>query len=93
MRGRDYRRRMAAKKERRRIKIVTTYGCLPRVGYVQCGWVDGVWKPVGEYIKYPKHSHMQKYLKRLSNRTVRRSGTFPKGNAYRKCMEYKWQFW
>ena len=93
MRGRDYRRRMTAKKERRLKKILTTYGRPPRAGYVECGWVDGVWKPVGGYVKRPKNSNIQKYLKRQSRRLVRRSEPFQNGNSYRKCMEYQWRFW
>ncbi len=93
MRGRAYRRSMEAKKERRHIKIITTYKKLPRIGNIECGWVDGVLQPVGDYIKYPKNSNIQKYLKRQSKRKVRRSEPFPNGNSYRKCMEYRWQFW
>ena len=92
MRGRDYRRRMKAKKERRLKTILTTYCRVPRAGYVECDWIDGVWKPVGEYIKRPKNSNRQKYLKRQSRRLVRRSEPFPNGNSYRKCMEYRWHF-
>ena len=93
MRGKAYRRSMKAKKDRRLLKIVTTYGYLPRVGYIECGWVDGVWKPTGTHIHAPKNSNIQKYLKRQSNRLVRRSEPFPNGNAYRKCMEYQGHFW
>ncbi len=93
MRGRAYRRSMAEKKEDRRIKIVTTYGYLPRAGYIQCGWVDGVWEPIGNHIKYPKNSNRQKYLKRQSRRLVRRSEPFSNGNSYRKCLEYQWHFY
>ena len=93
MRGKTYRRRMAIKKERRRIKIVTAYAHSPRAGSIDCGWVDGVWQPEGKYIKFPKNSNMQKYLKRQSKRKVRRSEPFANGNSYRRCLEYRWQFW
>ena len=92
MRGRDYRRRMNAKKERRLKTILTTYCRVPRAGYVECDWVEGEWKPVGKYIKRPKNSHKQKFLKRESRRLVRRSEPFPNGNSYRKCMEYRWHY-
>jgi hypothetical protein len=93
MRGRAYRRTVKAKKDRRLRRILHDCRCTPYAGYIRYDWIDGVRQPVGDYIRYPKHSNMQKYLKRLSNRTVRRSKTFPRGNAYRKCIEYRWQFW
>lgn len=93
MRGKAYRRSMAAKKKDRLVKIVTAYGYLPRAGYIECGWIDGVWQPTEDHIKRPKNSNKQKYLKRQSRRKVRRSEPFPNGNAYRKCMEYQWHFW
>ena len=93
MRGRDYRRRMAVKNERRLMKIITDYRRLPRAGYVEHGWVNGEWQAIGEYIKYPKNSNMKKYFKKLTTRKVRHSETFANGNSYRKCMEYRWNFW
>lgn len=90
MRGYAYRRTMKAKKDR---KILIDCRYTPHAGYVEYGWVDGVWQPVREYIQYPKNSNMQKYLKRQSNRKVRRSEAVPNGNSYRKCMEYRWQFY
>lgn len=93
MRGRAYRRTMQVKKDRHLRKILTACRYTPHAGQIDYGWVDGVWKPVKNYIKYPKNSNMQKYLKRQSKRKVRRSDAFPKGNGYRKCMEYKWNFW
>ena len=93
MRGKAYRRKMTAKKEHRLKTVLTTYRRMPCGGYVECDWVDGVWQPVGKYIKRPKNSNKQKYLKRQSRRLVRRSEPFPNGNGYRKCMEYKWEIW
>ena len=93
MRGYAYRRTMKAKKDRRLRKILSDCRYTPHAGYVECDWVDGVWQPVREYIQYPKNSNMQKYLKRQSNRKVRRSEAFSNGNSYRKCMEYRWQFY
>lgn len=93
MRGNAYRRAMRAKKDRRLRKILSDCRDTPHAGSVEFGWVDGAWQPVKEYIQYPKNSNMQKYLKRQSNRKVRRSEAFPNGNSYRKCMEYRWQFY
>ena len=93
MRGYAYRRTMKAKKDRKLRKILSDCRYTPHAGRVEHGWVDGVWQPVKAYIQYPKNSNMQKYLKRQSNRKVRRSAPFPNGNGYRKCMEYRWQFY
>ena len=93
MRGRAYRRAMQETKERRLRKIITECRYTPHAGYIHYGWVDGVWQPIGDYIRYPKNSNMQKYLKRQSNRKVRRTELLPNGNGYRKCMEYRWQFY
>ena len=93
MRGKDYRRDMQDKKDRRLRKIIARRHSGPLVGYIPREWNDGVCQPAGDYIRYPKNSNIQKYLKRQSRRKVRRSAPFQNGNSYRKCIEYKWQFW
>ena len=93
MRGKAYRRDMENKKERRLRKIIAKRHSGPLVGYIPHEWIDGVWQPLGDYIRRPKNSNIQKYLKRQLRRKVRRSDPFPNGNSYRKCIEYKWQFW
>ena len=84
---------MAAKKKKRLINIVNSYKVRPRVGEIDYTQVDGEYTPLGNYVKFPKHSKMQKYLKRQSNSMVRRSDLTYNGNSYRKMMEYKWHFW
>ena len=93
MHRKAYRRDKEVKKERRLRKIITECRCTPSVGYIDREWVDGVYQPVGDHIRYPKNSNIQKYLKRQSKRKVRRSEPFQNGNSYRKCTQYKWQFW
>ena len=93
MRGKAYRRDMEAKNDRRLRKIITECRCTPIVGCIERELVDGVLQPVGDHIRYPKNSNIQKYLKRQTRRKVRRSAPFQNGNSYRKCIEYKWQFW
>lgn len=93
MRNRSYRREMKLEKDKRLRKIInecTRYRYAPHIGYIDWDYVDGVWQPVGKYIKYPKNSVKQKFLKRQSNRKVRRSDISTKGNGYRKCSEYWW---
>jgi hypothetical protein len=84
---------MRDKKHIRLKNILMARRYTPHAGSIECDWVDGVWQPVGSYIKYPKNSSMQKYLKRESNRKVRRMAIIPNGNGYRKCMEYWWEFY
>lgn len=93
MRGKAYRRRMQTKKDIRLRKIIAERRYTPYAGYIHYSWVDGVWQPIGDYIRYPKNSNIQKYLKRQSKRKVRRSELALQGNSYRKCMEYRWEFY
>lgn len=93
MRGKAYRRDMQDKKDRRVRKIIAHRHSGPLVGYIPLERNDGACRPAGDYIRRPKNSNIQKYLKRQSKRKVRRSEPFQNGNSYRKCMEYKWQFW
>jgi hypothetical protein len=93
MRGKAYRRSMKEKKDIRLRKIITECKYTPSAGYIQYDWVAGAWKPVKEYVQYPKNSNMQKYLKRKSRRAVRRSNLALQGNNYRKVIEYRWEFY
>lgn len=91
MRGQAYRRAMKRNKDKRLRKIITDYGGYnPHAGYIDYDMVDGKWQPSGTHIKYPRSSNMQKWLKKTSNRKVRRSEIPSKGNGYRKCSEYWW---
>ena len=92
MRGKAFRRDMQNKKDQRLREIIVQCRCKPSAVSITYTWIDGVWQPVGDYIKYPKNSNIQKYLKRQTKRKVRRSEPFPNGNGYRKCIEYQWQF-
>jgi hypothetical protein len=94
MRGRAYRRSMRKTKDIRLRKIIKGRRYTLHAGYISYDWVDGEFVPIhGDYIRYPKHSNMQKYLKRQSKRKVRRSSLLLQGNNYRKVMEYRWEFY
>ena len=58
MRGKAYRREMQYKKDLRLRRIIGEYRCKPTVGYITRRWIDGVWQPVGDYIRYPKNSNI-----------------------------------
>jgi hypothetical protein len=93
MRGRAYRRSMQKQKDIRLRKIIAECRYTPHAGYIRYGIVGEVFQPMGDYIRYPKNSNMQKYLKRQSKRKVRRSELVLQGNNYRKVMEYRWEFY
>lgn len=45
----------------------------------------------GKYIKYPKHSHCQRWMKRLTSKKTRRcTDLVRKGNEYRRLFDYWW---
>ena len=90
MRNKAYRRRIKELKKKRLMQIINTGGYNPARGYVDWGLVNGQWKPVGKYIKYPKSSCLQKFYKRHSNKIIRKIELPKKGNAYRKHFEYWW---
>jgi hypothetical protein len=57
---------MKARKDRRLRRILYECNGVPSAGYIKHAWIDGVCQPVGNYIRYPQNSNMQKYLKGTS---------------------------
>lgn len=90
--GKAYRRKMKVKRRDDLMRIVKRCRLSP-AGYVDWAEVDGAWKPVGKYIKYPRNSNAQQYLKRCANKAVRRRNELYRGNQYRKCFDYQWLLW
>ncbi len=90
---RCYRRMMTKHKDqrlRRMIRQERRYD--PYRGYIDWDFADGVWQETGKYIKYPKNSNRQQYLKKLSSHRVRRYPFLPpKGNHYRRVFDYWWE--
>ena len=94
IRNRGYRRRVKHRKERRLRNIILKWsGYSPHIGYIEEDLIDGKWVPVGKYVKYPRNSNAQRFLKRRTNRAARRCDLPPKGNSYRKCKEYWWDLY
>lgn len=87
--GRAYRRVMLKQKTNRLMKIVNS-SYIPHAGYVDWGWVDNEWVQVGKYVKYPKNSNKQRWMKRYTSRVSRKTDLPQKGNAYRRCFDYWW---
>ena len=88
--SRSYRRMMRVRKKERLFRIVTG-SYIPHAGYVDWDLVDGKMKPTGNYIKYPKNSNCQKWMKRETSHRARKSIHMPsKGNYHRKLFDYWW---
>ena len=92
--GRQYRRRKGQEKSDRRLAIVQLTGYAPHRGYVDCGFEGKTLLHTGKYIKYPKNSKCQRWLKRVSGKKVRAYPHLPpKGNGYRKVFDYWWSLY
>lgn len=64
---------------------------IPHAGYVDCGFDSTTLLHSGKYIKYPKHSHCQRWMKRLTSKKTRRcTDLVRKGNEYRRLFDYWW---
>ena len=89
--GRRYRRRKEQEKTDRRLAIIQLSGYAPHRGYVDWDFEGRGLLHTGKYIKYPKSSKCQHWLKRVSSKKV---GAYPclpqKGNGYRKVFDYWW---
>lgn len=90
--GKAYRRAMTRKRRDERLRIAKKCRLSP-AGYVDWDEVDGKWQPVGKYVKYPRNSNAQQYLKRCSSKAVRRRKELFRGNQYRKCFDYQGLLW
>ena len=89
--GRQYRRRKEQEKSDRRLTIIRLSGYAPHRGYVNRDFEGRTLLHTGNYIKYPKNSKRQQYLKRMSSKKVRVCPCLPqKGNGYRKVFDYWW---
>lgn len=89
--GRQYRRRKGQEKSDRLLAIIqaTCYG--PHRGYVDWDFEGRTLLHTGYYIKYPKNSKCQHWLKRVSGKKVRACPNLPKkGNGYRRVFDYWW---
>lgn len=92
--GRAYRRTQARRKDKKRRQIIERYAYHPSIGYLKHDFVDGEWETVGTHIQYPKDSNRQRFLKRESNRKVRRyTKSISSGGGYRKLFDYWWNLY
>ena len=92
--GRQYRRRKGQEKSDRMLAIIRTAGYGPHRGYVDWDFEGRTLLHTGKYIKYPKNSKCQRWLKRVSSKKVRAYPYLPqKGNGYRKVFDYWWSLY
>ena len=89
--GRQYRRRKGQEKSDRMLAIIRTAGYGPHRGYVDWDFEGRTLLHTGKYIKYPKNSKCQRWLKRVSSKKGRACPNLPKkGNGYRRVFDYWW---
>lgn len=92
--GRQYRRRKGLEKSDRLLAIIQKARYGPHRGYVDWGFEGRTLLHTGKYIKYPKNSSCQRWLKRVSSKKVRAYPYLPKkGNGYRKVFDYWWMLY
>ena len=91
--ARAYRRHMRVTKDKRLRAIICSCGYIPNAGWIRHDFVDGEYVCVGNYIKYPKNSNAQRFLKRYSNRIVRKSPVPRNGSGYKKLFDYWWSLY
>lgn len=92
--GWQYRHRKGQEKSDRLLSIVQLSGYAPHRGYVDWNFEGKTLLHTGFYIKYPKNSKRQHWLKRASSKKVRTCPYLPqKGNGYRKVFDYRWELY
>lgn len=90
-RGREYRRLQSIKHGEKLLFLIRHLGYAPHIGYIDGGFDGGRLLHRGVHIKQPGSSSAQQYLKRKTSRAVRRCAELPpKGNRYRRLVEYWW---
>lgn len=88
--GMAYRREMKVRKNDRLRRIVTR-SYVPHAGYIDYGFDGDTLLHSGKYIKYPKNSNCQRWIKRETSRRFRNCKELPpKGNYYRRLFDYWW---
>ena len=73
------------------LRIIHYGGYAPHRGYIDRGFDGKTLRHTGKYIKYPKNSNCQRWIKRETSRRIRRCRDVPvKGNYYRRLFDYWW---
>ena len=73
------------------LHIINYGGYAPHRGYIDYGFSGKTLLHSGKYIKYPRSSNCQRWIKKETSRRCRRYGDIPpKGNYYRRLFDYWW---
>lgn len=76
-------------KSDRLLRIINYDGYAPHRGYIDWGFDGRTLLHTDKYIKYPKNSNCQRWIKRDSSRRIRNCWDAPaKGNFYRRLFDY-----
>lgn len=88
---RRLRRGTSIRKADRLLRIINYGGYAPHRGYIDWGFSGRTLLHTGKYIKYPKNSNCQRWIKRETSLRIRRCRDVPaKGNYYRRLFDYWW---
>ncbi len=88
---RRMRRITRVKKNDEVLRIINYGGYAPHRGYIDWGFDGETLLHSGKYIKYPKNSNCQRWMKRETSRRVRNCKEVPKkGNFHRRLFDYWW---
>lgn len=76
-------------KSDRLLHMINYGGYAPHRGYIDWGFDGKTLLHTGKYIKYPKNSNCQRWIKRETSRRIRSCRNAPaKGNFYRRLFDY-----
>lgn len=86
---RRMRRIQSVQKSVRLLRIINYGGYAPHRGYIDWGFDGRTLLHTGKYIKYPKNSRSQSWIKLETSRRIRSCRNAPaKGNFYRRLFDY-----
>ena len=75
----------------RLLRIINYGGYAPHRGYIDWGYDGSTLLHSGKYIKYPKNSNCQRWMKKETSRRIRNCrDVSAKGNYYRRLFDYWW---
>ena len=85
------RRAIGIEKNDALLRIINYGGYAPHRGYIDWGYNGQTLLHSGKYIKYPKNSKCQNWMKKQTSRRIRSCRDVPvKGNYYRRLFDYWW---
>lgn len=80
-----------AQKDDAFLRIICTAGYSPNIGYIDWDFNGTTLLHSGKYIKNPKNSNRQRWIKRATSKRYRKNLSLPrKGNHYRRLFDYWW---